>query len=109
MMAAVGSPIGWSSTVDPPSVAAGIRQVRPQVTAHIAVRQWHWRVEDSQMIRAASTRTPSRGTHQETWNRDDTAAERRWENEGGRLSVVHRPVHDLAGPPEPQKPQMPRS
>jgi hypothetical protein len=61
------------------------------------------------MMGAVTTRTPSRGAHQETRNRDDTAAERRWENEGGRLSVVDRPVQDFAVPPEPQKPQIPRS
>jgi hypothetical protein len=61
------------------------------------------------MIDAVISRTPSRGAHPETWNRDDIAAERRWENEGGRLSVVDRPVQDFGGPPEPQKPQMPRS
>ena len=55
------------------------------------------------MVNAVST------TPQETWNRDDIAAERRWENEGGRLSVVDRPVQDFGGPPETQKPQMPRS
>ena len=59
------------------------------------------------MVDAVSTRTPCRGAHQETWDRDDTAAERRWENEGGRLSVVDHPVQDFAGPP--QQPQMPRS
>lgn len=58
------------------------------------------------MIGALRTRTPPRGAHEGTRNRDDIAAERRWENEGGRLSVVDRPTQDFAGPREPQQPQM---
>jgi hypothetical protein len=109
-MTTVGSPIGWVVNRRlTRSFPAGIGLVRPQVTAHIALRQSHWRDEDSRMVDAVSTRIRSRGTHQETWDRDDTAAERRWENEGGRLSVVDRPVQDFAAPPEPQQPQMSRS
>lgn len=60
------------------------------------------------MIGARISRTPPGDAHEGTRNDDDTAAERRWENEGGGLSVVDRPMQDFAGPREAQQPEMPR-
>jgi hypothetical protein len=68
-----------------------------------------YRDEDSRVIGSLDARRLPREAQERTRNGADATAERRWENEGGRLSVVDRPVQDFAVPPEPQKPQIPRS
>jgi hypothetical protein len=65
-----------------------------------------YRDEDSRVIGSLDARRLPREAQERTRNGADATAERRWENEGGRLPVEH-PREDLAGSREPQ-PQMSR-
>ena len=62
----------------------------------------------SSMIGASRPPTSPGDVRDRNRNRDDAAAERRWENEGGRLSAIPRPMETSAARDGLQKPQISR-